>query len=48
MGTVFIDRKDIEIKTDGNTLVFYSNGKKEGSLPLTPLKKNCNHRERKN
>lgn len=39
MGTVYIDRKDIHIKTDGNTIVFYSNGKKEGSIPISPLKR---------
>lgn len=39
MGTVFIDRKDIYLKTDGNSIDFYSRGKKEGSLPITPLKR---------
>lgn len=39
MSTVFIDRKDIELRVDGNSLVFYSKGKKEGSLPLAPLEK---------
>ncbi|WP_353683953.1 CRISPR-associated endonuclease Cas1 [Thermodesulfovibrio sp. 3907-1M] len=39
MGTVFIDRKDIYLKTDGNSIEFYYRGKKEGSLPITPLKR---------
>lgn len=39
MSTVFIDRKDIEIRTDGNSLSFYSAGKKIGNLPLAPLKR---------
>ncbi len=39
MGTVFIDRKDIELKVDGNSIAFYSNGKRQGGIPLTPLKR---------
>lgn len=39
MSTVFIDRKGIEIKINGNSINFYSNGKREGSLPLAPLKR---------
>lgn len=39
MGTLFIDRKDIHIKLDGNTLAFYANGKKEGTAPIAPLKR---------
>ena len=39
MGTVFIDQKEIKIKTDGNSIVFYSKGKKTGSLPIAPLKR---------
>lgn len=39
MSTVFIDRKDIEIKIDGNSISFYSKSQKEGSLPLAPLKR---------
>mgnify|MGYP001117280384 CR=1 FL=1 len=37
MGTLFIDRKDLHVKLDGNTLAFYINGKKEGSAPIAPL-----------
>jgi CRISPR-associated protein Cas1 len=39
MGTLFIDRKDLCVKLDGNTLAFYSNNKKEGSVPIAPLKR---------
>jgi CRISPR-associated protein Cas1 len=39
MGTVFIDQKEIKIKTDGNSIAFYSKGKKTGSLPIAPLKR---------
>ncbi len=39
MGTLFIDRKNIHIKLDGNALCFYSEGKKEGTVPVTPLEK---------
>lgn len=39
MSTVFIDRKDIEIRVDGNSLSFYAKGQKDGSLPLAPLKR---------
>lgn len=39
MGTVFIDQKEIKIKTDGNSIVFYSKGKKTGTLPIAPLKR---------
>jgi len=39
MGTLFIDRKDLHVKLDGNTIAFYINGKKEGSAPIAPLKR---------
>ncbi len=39
MGTLYIDRKDIHIKLDGNALAFYSNGKREGIVPITPIKR---------
>ncbi len=39
MGTLYIDRKDIHIRLDGNALAFYSNGKKEGIVPIAPLKR---------
>ena len=39
MGTLYIDRKDIVIKLDGNALAFYANGEREGSVPIKPLKR---------
>lgn len=39
MSTVFIDRKDIEMRVDGNSITFYSKGKREGNLPIAPLKR---------
>lgn len=39
MGTLYIDRKDLHIRLDGNALVFYCNGEREGSVPVTPLRR---------
>jgi len=39
MGTLYIDRKDIEIRLDGQALAFYSNAGREGIVPITPLKR---------
>ncbi len=39
MGTVYIDRKDIYIKLDGQSLAIYSNNAREGVIPINPLKK---------
>ncbi|MCX7991442.1 MAG: CRISPR-associated endonuclease Cas1 [Proteobacteria bacterium] len=39
MGTLYIDRKDLHIKLDGNSLAFYINGQKEGNAPLYPIKR---------
>lgn len=39
MGTLYIDRKDLHIKLDGNALAFYANGVREGVVPINPLKK---------
>lgn len=39
MTTIFVDRKDIHIKLDGNALAFYSNNVKEGTAPLYSLKR---------
>lgn len=39
MGTLYIDRKDCYIKIDGNALAFYVNGKREGIVPIEPLKR---------
>lgn len=39
MGTLYIDRKDLLLKLDGNAIGIYCNGKKEGTVPLYPLKR---------
>lgn len=39
MGTLYIDRKDINVRLDGNALAFYSGGKREGVVPINPLKR---------
>ncbi len=39
MGTLYIDRKDTEIKIEGNCLVFFEKGKRKGTVPLNPLER---------
>jgi CRISPR-associated protein Cas1 len=39
MGTLYIDRKELHIKLDGNALAFYANGDREGIVPVNPLKR---------
>lgn len=39
MGTLYIDRKDIHIKLDGQALAFYAGGAREGIVPINPLKR---------
>jgi len=39
MGTLYIDRKELHIKLDGQALAFYSNGKREGIVPINPFKR---------
>lgn len=39
MGTIYIDRKDVHIKLDGNAIAFYVNGVREGIVPVNPLKR---------
>lgn len=39
MGTLYIDRKDIRISLDGNALAFYISGKKDGIVPINPIKR---------
>lgn len=39
MGTLYIDRKDLHIRLDGNAIAFYCNGQKEGIVPINPLKR---------
>lgn len=37
MGTLYIDRRDVHIKLDGNALAFHAGGKREGLVPIKPL-----------
>lgn len=37
MGTLYIDRKDIELKMDARAIAFYSGNSREGIVPLEPL-----------
>jgi CRISPR-associated protein Cas1 len=37
MATIYIDRKNIHVKLDGNALAFYANGRREGTAPIGPL-----------
>lgn len=39
MGTLYIDRKDLHVKLDGNALAFYAGGDREGVVPINPLKR---------
>lgn len=39
MGTLYIDRKDLTIRLDGNALAFYLKGEREGVVPISPLKR---------
>jgi CRISPR-associated protein Cas1 len=39
MGTLYIVRKDLFLKLEGNAISIYYNGKKEGSIPLNPVKR---------
>lgn len=39
MGTLYIDRRDLHIKLDGNALAFYLKGEREGIVPINPLKR---------
>lgn len=39
VGTLYIDRKDLHIRLDGQALAFYANGGREGLVPVNPLKR---------
>lgn len=39
MGTLYIDKKGLCLKKEGRTLAFYLNGRKEGHVPVGPLKR---------
>jgi CRISPR-associated protein Cas1 len=36
-GTVYIDRKDADLRVDGRALVVYVNGERDGMIPLAPV-----------
>src|SRR4030067_2952405 len=37
MGTLYIDRKELHIKLDGDALAFYANGERDVIVPINPL-----------
>jgi len=39
MGTLYIDRKELHIRLDGQALAFYRDGEREGLVPISPLKR---------
>ncbi|MBI4843627.1 MAG: CRISPR-associated endonuclease Cas1 [Nitrospirae bacterium] len=39
MGTLYIDRKELHVRLDGDALAFYANGGRDGIVPINPLKR---------
>lgn len=39
MGTLFIDKSGYDLRLDGNSIAFYLNGRREGAVPINPLKR---------
>lgn len=39
MATLFLDRAQLELRTDGNTLAIYENGRRRGTVPLNLLER---------
>lgn len=39
MGTLYIDRKELHVRLDGDALAFYANGEREGIVPINPLRR---------
>jgi len=39
MGTLYIDQKNLNIKLEGNCLVFYEDGERKGTVPIAPLER---------
>jgi len=37
MSSLYVDRKNVELKADGEALVFVENGERIGTVPLNPL-----------
>ena len=39
MGTLYIDRKDVSLRLDGNALALYAAGQRQGLVPLAPIRR---------
>jgi CRISPR-associated protein Cas1 len=39
MSTLYVDRKNVRLDSDGEALVFYENGERIGTVPLAPLQR---------
>ncbi len=39
MGTLYIDRKDVELRLDGDAIAFYTSSGRDGMVPVKPLKR---------
>ena len=37
MSSLYVDRRGVTLKADGEALVFYENGQRVGTVPLAPL-----------
>jgi CRISPR-associated protein Cas1 len=37
MATLYLDRKDVHVRLDGNALAVYAQGERQGMIPLNPL-----------
>lgn len=37
MSSLYVDRKNVELRADGDALVFFENGERVGTVPLNPL-----------
>lgn len=44
MGTLYIDRKDVELRQEGVRLLVYEQGRRSGSVPITHLERVVIHR----
>ena len=39
MSSLYIDRKDVELKLDGDAIAFYENNTRCGTIPLAPIER---------
>lgn len=39
MATLYVDRKNVRLDSDGEALVFYENGERVGTVPMAPLQR---------